>query len=51
MTPEQRIVFQSQTRCQAPGDVIGVDVVRERAHDFNLRRDARPLATLLPTYT
>src|SRR6266699_1292391 len=38
--------FQSQTRCQAPGDVYLHTSRRESEHNFNLRRDARPLATL-----
>jgi len=38
--------FQSQTRCQAPGDAQRCSCGRRRWLYFNLRRDARPLATL-----
>src|SRR6266700_4219485 len=37
--------FQSQTRCQAPGDAGILLVVSAIECHFNLRRDARPLAT------
>src|SRR5437588_591158 len=39
--------FQSQTRCQAPGDVPMWFIMMNREGNFNLRRDARPLATRL----
>jgi len=37
--------FQSQTRCQAPGDISFARSVAALKCYFNLRRDARPLAT------
>src|SRR6266699_3350120 len=39
--------FQSQTRCQAPGDAGILLVVSAIECHFNLRRDARPLATAM----
>src|SRR6266567_2199232 len=37
--------FQSQTRCQAPGDPCIGYLLHALLIYFNLRRDARPLAT------
>src|SRR5207248_2128616 len=37
--------FQSQTRCQAPGDLTTEGPTGSMVQPFNLRRDARPLAT------
>src|SRR5436309_2804711 len=37
--------FQSQTRCQAPGDQELALYPLKHIEGFNLRRDARPLAT------
>src|SRR5256885_249055 len=37
--------FQSQTRCQAPGDPAIRGLLSRAQLHFNLRRDARPLAT------
>src|SRR5206468_1934062 len=39
-------MFQSQARCQAPGDRHRSTEKARGASSFNLRRDARPLATL-----
>src|SRR6266567_4659496 len=39
-------IFQSQTRSQAPGDVDTNGWYKRRGWYFNLRREARPLATL-----
>src|SRR5437762_1528527 len=38
-------LFQSQTRCQAPGDANDPTLPRTSNARFNLRRDARPRAT------
>ena len=38
-------MFQSQARCQAPGDCMTCNSQAQSAVGFNLKRDARPLAT------
>src|SRR5207247_204945 len=40
--------FQSQPRCQAPGDLKLICCMATTPTSFNLNRDARPLATVLP---
>src|SRR6266516_8141349 len=45
MKEYHKILFQSQPRCQAPGDTKKWNLGLMSNMGFNLNRDARPLAT------